>query len=677
MQSTMAACSLHGTMRALACPPLVSIFMLGTGIGAHGSALASPVDDLLAMDFQRLLDVQVMAATRNEERAFGIPAALYVLSSEDIRRSGHRHLADLLRDVPGLHVGRLDGNKWAVSSRNALSRFASTLLVMIDGRPVYTPLTGGVRWEALAMPLADIERVEVVRGPGGPLWGANAVDGIVSIITRPAKTQVGSSADVAIGHGGDIRSQTALLHGLQLGSHVHVRLSAQSTQSDVGHYASAALSNHRGQREVGASANDAGWSQMAGARIDGRWDANHRWSVQAQKSRARFGEERASTLRPVLPNRMRYDTGFVMGEWEVQQGSARGVAHLSIDWLASRDDILRDDQRIVDMDLQWSDRWQSHQWTVGAGWRDYNSLATLPSSSASCVACFGVWPEKGGGQTLSLFAQDQWLISESLQATAGVKMERYRPTRSSVQPTLRLAWTPSDGQTVWVAATRAVRAPTRLERDSAAFNVPANLIPAFSCREVSGSICLIGEPNARLWTAKVLEAGWRAQLGRTLDADVSFFNSRLSGLAGSGSSIDRAPHIKGVEASLRWQIQPRWSLLISGSHHEGSEVLGASRSAMNLLPRNRWLLQSRWTPAPQWDFDLRAENISSMRRGSLPSLPGHWRLDLRTAWRAAPGWEWSLSAHRLNDAKAVEYYEALKVNTVGARGILLGARISL
>ncbi|WP_374657422.1 TonB-dependent receptor plug domain-containing protein [Inhella sp.] len=664
--------------RPSTCKVLALGLACGLTFGLHPSARASQVDDLLAMDFQRLLDVQVSAATRNEERAFSIPAALFVLSSEDIRRSGHRHLADLLRDVPGLHVGRFDGNKWAVSSRNALSRFASTLLVMIDGRPVYTPLTGGVRWEVLNLPLADIERIEVVRGPGGPLWGANAVDGIVSVITRPAKAQAGTSAVVGLGMDGDVRSQVSLHQGLALGPDLHGRLSAQSTVAQVGRYAPSSLSNHRDQRAVGSKANDGGWSEMVGGRLDGRWDANQRWSLQAQRSRARFSEERASSLRPLLPNRMGHDAGFLMGEWQVQRGGARGVAHLSVDWLSSRDDILRDDQRIVDLDIQWSDRWRDHQWTVGAGWRDYDSLTTLPPASTPCVACFGVWPAKGGAQTLSLFAQDQWLISDSVQATAGLKVERYRPARSSVQPTLRLAWTPGTGQTLWLGATRAVRAPTRLERDSAAFNVPPNLFPAFGCREIRGDTCLIGDPNARLWSAEVLEAGWRAQLGRAIDLDLSLFSSQLSGLGGSNGSSDRAPHIKGAEASLRWQVRPNWSLLFSGSLHDGSEVLAnQARSAMNLLPRHKALLQSRWSPAPNWELDLRAERTSALRRGSLADLPGHWRLDARMAWRTAPNCEWSLSAHRLNDPKAVEYYETLKVNTVGTRGLMLGLRVGL
>jgi iron complex outermembrane receptor protein len=129
------------------------------------------MDDLLSMDLGRLLDVQVSVATRREENAFALPAAITVFTAGDIRRSGHRRLADLLQDAPGFHVGKWDANKWAVSSRNSLSRFSSTLLVLVDGRPAYTPLYGGVRWEAQNIMLADVERIEIIRGSGGPLWG--------------------------------------------------------------------------------------------------------------------------------------------------------------------------------------------------------------------------------------------------------------------------------------------------------------------------------------------------------------------------------------------------------------------------------------------------------------------------------------------------------------------------
>ncbi|WP_326533694.1 TonB-dependent receptor plug domain-containing protein [Pseudorhodoferax sp.] len=656
--------------------PLAALF---TVFCLAAPALAAPVEDLLALDFQRLLDVKVSSATRNEESAFGVPAALFVLGAEDIRRSGHRHLAELLRDVPGLHVGRFDGNKWAIASRSALSRFASTLLVMIDGRPVYTPLTGGVRWEVLNLPLSEIERIEVIRGPGGPLWGANAVDGIISVVTRAARDLQGPGADLALGSRGDLRSQLALHQGWALGPDLHARVTAQRSVHRPGVYAPAELSSHRGLRTAGAAADDAGWSEGVGLRLDGQADAANRWSLQLQRSRARFSEERASTLRPPLPNRMRYDNGFALGEWQTQAGSARGVARLSIDALASRDDILRDDQRMIDLDLQWSDRWQSHQWTVGAGWRDYDSQAHLPISDSPCVACFGVWPPRGGSQTLSLFAQDQWLLSESLQATLGAKLENYRPGGHSVQPTLRLAWTPAAGQTAWLAATRAVRAPTRLERDRASFNVPPAQQAAFGCWGVDGPACLLGDPQLPLWTAKVLEAGWRARLSNGLDLDLSLFDSRYEGVRGTGIGFpQRAPQLHGAEASLRWQVQRAWSLHLGGSWQEGSEApTGQARTPMNLLPRRQWLLQSRWSPLPDWDLDLRAEQVAERRRAGLPALPAYWRVDARLAWRPAPGWEASLTLQRLNNPLAVEYFESLKVNTVGTRGALLALRFGL
>ena len=659
--------AIAGLLAAAACPAIAQ------------AEQTARVDELLAMDFGRLLDLQVISATRSEELAFGLPAALAVLTREDIRRSGHRHLADLLRDVPGLHVGRWDANKWAISSRNALSRFASTLLVMVDGRPVYTPLSGGVRWEVLEMLLDDIERIEVVRGPGGPLWGANAVDGVISVVTRKAADTQGDWLDAVLAQGGEWRRQLGLRHGAAGPGGSHWRLSAQSSLRRPGDYAAAELSSHRGQRQPGSPARDGGESHLLALRVDGDAQQALSWSLQAQRSRSRYDEERASPLRPLLANRMRYEAGHLMGEWLLRQPAGQGRLRISWDQLETRDDILRDDQRILDIDLQWSARWGEHQWTLGGGWRDYRSDYSLPVLSPPCSVCFGAWPAQGGSRIASLFAQDQWRLSPNWQLTGGVKLERHEPGHNNVQPTLRLAYTPSSTQTAWASLTRAARAPNRLERDQALYNVPPAQAAALGCTVyLPEGICPFGQPDVPPWQATVAELGWRAQLAGGLELDLSAFHSAYRDMPVSGiNRADRMPRLQGLESSLRWQWRRDLQLRAQLSLHEGKErdAAGAWKT-MHLLPRSDGLLQLRWTPSSAWDLDLRAQRVGSMTRSNAVALPAHWRLDARAAWRSQPGWEWWIAAQRLNRPRAVEYFETLKVNTVASPGLLIGLRVA-
>lgn len=627
---------------------------------------------MLELDLQRLLDVRVSSATRREEAAFTLPTAMVVLTRDDIRRSGHRLLPELLRDVPGLHVGRWDGNKWAVSARNALSRFASTLLVMIDGRPVYTPLTGGVRWEAVQLLLDDIERIEIVLGPGGPLWGANAVDGVISVVTRSAQSSQGALLDGAAGHGGELRRQLGMRWGGQLAPQLHWRLSALTQQHEVGRYAPTELSTHRGLRQPGAEAADGGWSEMIGLRVDGGDADALRWSLQAQRARSRYDEERASSLRPPLANRMRYDGAFLLGEARLKAAGGELRVLASVDRLASRDDILRDDQQVGDLDLQWSISAGAHDWSMGAGWRDYRSESWLPAGQP-CNSCFGVWPPRGGHRITSLFVQDQWRPAPAWRLISGVKLEQHEPGRRNAQPTLRLAWTPSELHTVWAAASRAVRAPTRIERDRAAFNVPPAQAPLFGCRVYDAGLCLAGETDPALWKATVLEGGWRARLTPQFDLDARVFDSRYTGMPASG--VDRQPQLQGLEASLRWQAWRNWQLRAHVSLHRGDEVRGTQgRVPLNLLPRSKLLLQSSWQPAAGFELDLRGERVGALQRANLAALPAYWRWDLRGSWQARPGWTWWASWQRLNQPAAVEYTESLKVNTVADRAVMMGVQ---
>lgn len=639
------------------------------------------MDDLLSMDLGRLLDVQVSVATRREENAFALPAAITVFTAGDIRRSGHRRLADLLQDAPGLHVGKWDANKWAVSSRNSLSRFSSTLLVLVDGRPAYTPLYGGVRWEAQNIMLADVERIEIIRGSGGPLWGANAVDGIVNVVTQSAGATQGSLAELAVGDGA-WRHQVNLRHGAKLDESTAWRLSYRRLANDAGLYLDHSQSTHGGLRAEGASANDDGVSEAVEARLDGRWSADAAWTVQAQRSRSRFNEDRASTNR-VTPNLMRYDGGFVMGEWRQEWQGAQWRLRATLDELKSRDDILRDDQRIADLDLQSIWPLGAHTLTAGAGWREYQSTTSQPIRPAgvTCTICFGFWPESGGERTLSLFVQDQWAIRPGLTLTAGAKGERSNRNGSNVQPTMRAAWQPTDEHSLWAAWSRPVRASTRVERDRAFFNVPPALVTALGCREFINGTCLNGDPNAGLLRVNVVELGWRARLGRDWDADLALFRSHSEGTTNQGANlplVQTHTQVQGGELVLRGRLSNTLTLQTQLALHDSAQSLDqGAKKPLPLLPRRSLMVQARWSPRADWDVELVGRHVGERQTSAAMVLPAYQHFDARIGWRSSPDWQWSFQASNLFDKRTAEYWESLKVNTAQGRAWVLGLQVRL
>jgi iron complex outermembrane receptor protein len=638
------------------------------------SAWPSEVDDLLSLDLQRLLDVEVRVASRRDELAFKLPAALTVISSEQLRASGKRRLADVLRDIPGLHVGRWDGNKWAVSSRNALSRFSSTLQVLVDDRPVYTPLFGGVRWELLDLVTDDIEQIEVIRGPAGPLWGANAVDAVISIRTRDARRSRGNWAYVGLGDG-EIERDLELRVGGALGQDAAWRLSYRGLQSGPGRYADTALSTHRGRRVPGVEAIDTGELHHLTFRTDGG-DSRSNWSLQSGYVSSRGWEERASATA-VRPNKLHYDGGFVQALWTQESPWGQHRVRASHSTLSVRDDILRDEQVIGDLDYQWAWTGETSSLTGGAGWRRYMSHSGPPL--VPCSPCFGVWPPRGGDQLLSGFVQYQARITSNVQSTLGAKAERYRPGGRNVQPTARLAWQPQQDWNVWAAVSEGVRSPTRFERDAAFLNTSPALAPFLGCTayDPSSQVCRAVSQAPALWKARVNEAGLRARLLPTLDIDWTTFETRYTGalglpiIGGVSSLITSTIQMRGHEVSLRWSPASAWRHELDVSQHRGRELRpGGQRFGVAFLPEWQVAARSRWLPAPDWTLAVSAYwSSDTPRNGTMATLPSQGHLEARVGWRPQKNQEWALRLNNLGRTAGVAYTESLKVNTEAPQSI--------
>lgn len=641
----------------------------GSSIGIACAAQSAEQDvDLLSLDLEQLLDVEVELASRAPQRAFDAATAIYVIDRSDIERSASRQLPDLLRQVPGLHVGRWDGNKWAVSSRNALGRFASTMLVMVDGRHVYTPLYGGVRWEQLNLPLDDVERIEVVRGPAGPLWGANAVDGVVNIVTRTGAATAGTLVAASAGSGSP-NGELVLRRAVGAGD-ASYRVTAHYVALDEGVYLPTATSTHRGARIAGETANDAGTARRVDLRAD--WAAGERASATlvAGVFDADFDEERL-TGGAVVPNAIAQRSAYAQlqwrratddgGEWRFGAAATRGVVE---------DDIADDRETLVDLDLQRAGAAGPLQLIWGLGFRHYRSTLRVPDLE-TCRACFGAHPERGGNDTASGFVHGRWQASPSLAVVAGVRLESSDYVDFEWQPTLRIV--AGDRQrTLWAAATRALRTPTRLDRDLAFYRVPDAALPAFGCLEISGTTCRVGDRDSEPWEVVALEAGFRAQPSARFGYDLVAFEHDFRNTIQRGATVGR-DRVQGVEAEARFAPAQRWQIGIGYANHRGRNLRASGAiETLPLLPRHSAMLRSSLALSPAWSFDVQASHISSLPRGAAPPLQAQARVDLRLAWRPRPGLSATLAVLDALDEVQAEYIEALKINSGAGRGVQFG-----
>ena len=632
-------------------------------------------DDLLDLDLQQLLELPVAVASRSEQRTADATAAVFVIDHATLRRSGVQRLPDALRLVPGLHVGKWDGNKWAIASRNAMSRFTSTMLLLVDGRPAYTPLFGGVRWETLDLPIDEIERIEVVRGPGGPLWGANAVDGIVSIVTRRSDATLGQRVALGVGEG-DIERFAEARTGHRLGDWTW-RLGLRWMDSAPGLLPPIGQSAWTAPRAVGEDARDEGLFRAALLRLDSPEDrpggAVTAWLGHHE---GRFVDQRLVGGQP-RDNLNWFDLDYVAGEWRrpLSGGSALSL-RASLQRLDLGDATLEDSQRVFDLDLQHSGTYGRHTWTWGVGYNHYRSDTRTPPRFASppCTACFGAVPETGTDAKRSLFAQTQSDLGKGWSLTAGAKLEDSRSMDWDTQPTLRLRWQPEGGGTFWGGWTRALRSSTRLERDGALFNVPASLATAFGCRSFDAGTCVIGNPDQPPWQVDVTELGWRQQLSPALSLDATAFESRYANLATTPGSRVR-DRVHGVELVTQWLPSEHWAVDASLTWHRGRDRFIGQPGGIDtfFLPELSGQLHVQWSPHRDVDVDLRwwlqdGRDTNSTRIGVLP---GEDRLDLRLAWRPAPGWETALSIGNASDGRPTEYLEALRVNTAVPRSLTL------
>ncbi len=558
------------------------------------------------------MELEIFSASKKDEPFFAAPAAVYVLTGDDIRRSGATSIPDALREVPGVQVARIDGSKWGVAVRGFNDIFSDKLLVMVDGRTVYSPLFSGVFWETQEIALEDIERIEVVRGPGGALWGANAVNGIINIITHSAEDTQGPT--VWLGAGNENRARLSARYGMPLGEQLYGALRL--------HYAL-----HDELTRAGMGAAD-GWSiARVGWRIDGKVAANDEIFFDADVYSGRIDQPFTFLLADEAPYiRDLNSTSSVKGghallHWtRAQSADSEFSLQTYCDYSWRDEKLVTGNLHIYDIDFQHRRRLDARQeivWGVGYRLHRDDFAESIITSFAPGMRSYGVF---------SAFAQDAIiLVPNQVQFMLGAKLEHNDFTGYAFQPNMRLLWTPNERQTLWVAASRALRAPSRADHDLV---VGLAVIPAPDGPDIF--VTAFGDEDFLPEEARSLELGYRTRVRDNTLFDAAVFYTLYDDLRTSEPGL---PYPDPQDPQNRL-IAPVLFANRMGATSYGGEI------ALDMRPTSTWRLRAAYSYV-HLDIDLDAnssyaagllwEGIAPAHQLSLRSscdLPWNFALDL-------------------------------------------------
>ena len=624
---------------------------------------AERLPDLTTLSLEELMNLEVTSVSKKSEKLGETAAAVFVITQEDIRRSGATSVPELLQMVPGLNVARIDANKWAITARGFNGHFANKLLVLIDGIPVYTPVFAGVYWDVQVVPMGDVERIEVVRGPGGTMWGANAVNGVINIITKRAQDTQGGL--VSVGAGTEERGFGAIRYGGKLGTGAWYRLYGTFIRRDA---------------SVDPAGHDAGDDyDMAsgGVRVD--WQASDA-DVLTLQANLYDGESAGSvfSLVSLTPPRSAMHTETAHNENANLQGRwQHTISDASDLQLHAYYDHTK---RTFPVGSQKVDAWGAecqHRFPLAARQEIVWGLgARLVSDAFTDQLNIAYDPKSRSVAVYSVFAQDEIaLVEDRLRLILGSKVEHNDYTGYEIQPNGRLVWTPGKRQAVWAAVSRAVRTPSRFEND---VRLDAALIPGGSFGPDPRSVVYTvrGSRDFESESLTAYEIGYRVQPLARLSLDVAIFYNEYDHLRtvelGRPMMDPSRPYIilpgtisnkmkgetYGGELAANWQALEWWRLRLGYSylqmdlHVADDSNDTTAEGAEGDSPHHQVTLRSSIDLSRNVDFDLAARWVDRLPSQDVSS---YLALDIRVGWRPARNWEIAVVGHNLLDTQHPEY----------------------
>lgn len=644
---------------------IVLALALSWGVVIPCGAQTTPTEDfdIATLSLEDLLELKVTSVSRKAEPAFGASAALYTLTTAEIHRLGATDLAAALRAAPGVQVGRISTTDVALSPRGFNDVSSNKLLALVDGKSIYSPLFGGVSYRNHELFLPDIERIEVIRGPGGTLWGANAMNGVVNVTTKTAHATLGTLLYAGLGDGTTERT-AGLRHGFAVDDHTDARVWVQHrSQAPFRRQ----LPNNESQLDRTA----------AGLRIDRKVRDDATLTFIADYNRSELSAD-VTTFSLLPPYSLTYpdvpdtaDFASVLARWSrTTSPSTRYELQAWTQYQHSNRLLLGGHYWLTDLEFNLHhDTDGPHDFVAGASYRLHSDEVNSSNEY--------VFPQaRSEHQLFTAFVQDEiTLVPDRFTLTAGSKVEHNDYTGWEFQPGLRAAWRQDSAWTLWASVARAVRTPSRSERGTTIY---PRLIPPNSQNPLPTLIESMASPDFHCERLLAWEAGWRAHFTDTISFDLAVFLNDYTGLRSvsptgtrlvttpaphlvytnvSGNDIEGTTH--GFEALLHWQPTPRWRLQASWSAIDYDLSLapgGTDTASLIALPgttaRHQFKLFSQLDLGATWSLDAFVWHQTKLSAAAVPAYTG---LNLRLAWHPSRAWEVELIGQDLLDRQHPEF----------------------
>ncbi len=597
----------------------------------------SPIaaSDLKKLSIDQLMNLEVTSVSKFSERLAEAPSAIFVITSDVIRRSGVTSLAEALRLAPNLQVARIDASQYAISARGFNNAVGNKLLVLIDGRTVYTPIFSGVFWDQQDVMLEDIERIEVISGPGATLWGANAVNGVINVISRAASDTQGALVSARFG---DRETGAALRYGGHAGDSGHFRVYAQGAQLE-----------NTGRANGTAVADGFDWGQ-AGFRAD--WQSGRdQLTAQGDVYAGRAEDRGAPNFGPV--GRIESSGANLLTRWTRKLETSQFHIQAYVDHAERTDrNTFSPNADVFDLELQHSAQRGENRFVWGGGYRhgsddvdDGVFLGLIPA---------GFIPSSKELDWWNVFGHADFKVAESLTVTAGLKFEHNDYTGVEHLPSVRLTWTVSPHVSVWSAASRAVRAPSRIDREL--------YLPT------TAPFLIAGGPDFVSEVAHVYEAGLRGQVANRVTYSATLFWHEWDKLrSGSFPLVVLENKIRGsargLEAWGTWEVAVGWR--VSGGlmtlrkqlemRPDSTDPAGVTNPNLSNDPEYQGMLRASADLSANHQLDWTLRHVARLPH---PVVPRYTAVDLRYGWRVRPQLELSLVVRNAFDAQHVEFNEA-------------------
>jgi len=624
----------------------------------------APPEKLSSMSIQDLLNIEVTSVSKTQEKISDTAAAVYVITQEEIRSSGATNVPDLLRMVPGMDVAQINSNTWAISARGFNKRYADELMVLLDGRSIYLPSFGGVYWDVLDLPLEDIDRIEVIRGPGGSIWGVNAVNGVINIITKKASETKGAMVEAGAG-------------SLQPGFGTVQYGGAAGKETDYRIY-SKYFNESQLPGITGGDGGD-GWNLLRGGfRVDSRVSTKDTLTFQGDIYKGR--EDQTAKFLPSIDSSvqsidigMDLTGGFLQLTWN-HEFSERSESTLSIGYdRYTRANILNEGERVFNVDFQDQHRWKRRQ-NIVWGMSAYDSTVT---TNGGLAVSFD--PPNVTLPLFGVFAQDEIaVLHDRLYLTVGARLEHDYYTGFGLMPTVRAAWKASRNDTLWAALSRAINTPDLNETE-----MRLNFTGFTSSNGTLVVPALIDRPVVANELSVDYEAGYRSTITKSISADLAAYYdhySRLNTTEPGTPFFETEPtpaHIViptsyenlmhgetyGIEAFGTWKIKDRLTLSPGYAFEQihmhldpGSQDTSSIGQVEGSSPVNSAQLRSHLALPHRVGWDTSAYFVGRIKD---PAVPSYTRLDTGITWQAGEKLSFSAFGQNLLKDERLEYVDTL------------------